>query len=98
MTSETDTNNITVVLPAFEIPDGSIVRKVEKGVELVLRHSITVHSGIKDKPSNTLKSDDCLFLINPRNGDINTIPTNKRLNWTTTRYNLYRLLEDEFEQ
>lgn len=90
-------DNMTVVLPASEIPDGATIKKVKDGVELILRHTIKVHSGIKDVESKLLHSDECFFLVNPRSGDVNTIPITKQLFWTTSKYNIYRMLEDWFE-
>lgn len=91
-------NEIAVLLPASDIPDGSEVSKRTGTNRFILKEEINVYGTKKEKmePIKIKGQNECKFLVNDR-GSINVVNVDTLLLWHTDTDELYWFL-DEYKE
>lgn len=84
-----------VVLPASDVPSGSIVTKRTGQKEMTLHRSITIYN--ENKTSQTIDAaPGSVFLIDDR-GTINAISGSTEILWSVSEKTLFNYLEEFLE-
>lgn len=88
---------LKVIMPAHEIPEGSIVTKRTGQKEYILKKKIVVYADKNiSSAAITLEAQDVRYLVS--DGAINAISSTLELVWNTNISELHRHLDDILEE
>ena len=87
--------DIKIILPAYDIPDGSTVTKITGTYQYILSKTIRIFGELKQE----IKQQNIVFLTKPDNpiNFISAIADYTSLIWVTTEEELYEYLQEKLD-